>query len=144
MSAYLKHVLGRANIVPCRTIRILRPQQEWAQRQLVDELATLYPEASIALTDQPDSDPCDLLVLPFMDELSELVRDERLRERTKILPDQLVLIYGLRWRHIDLVKGDGFELVLRRNRRSCGLTHTIRRLHTTRVALRLLRGIAPR
>lgn len=62
---YLKFLLERAGGPSPRSIGILRHREEWANRQIVDELAVTWPSAELSLVGDGKLHSCDLLVVPF-------------------------------------------------------------------------------
>jgi hypothetical protein len=62
---YLKFLMERAGAQSPRSICILCHREEWANRQIVDELSVTWPLAEISLFGDEKLHSCDLLVVPF-------------------------------------------------------------------------------
>jgi hypothetical protein len=62
---YLKFLMERASGPSPRSICILCHCEEWANRQIVDELSLTWPLADVSLFGGGKLPSCDLLVVPF-------------------------------------------------------------------------------
>jgi hypothetical protein len=62
---YLKFLMERASGPSPRSICVFCHCEEWANRQIVDELGVTWPLAEISLFEGGKLHPCDLLVVPF-------------------------------------------------------------------------------
>ncbi len=62
---YLKFLMERASAPSPRSICILGHSEEWANRQIIDELTVTWPLAEKSLLWDGKLHSCDLLVVPF-------------------------------------------------------------------------------
>jgi len=62
---YLKFLMERAGGPSPRSICVLCHCEEWANRQIVDELSVTWPLAEVSLLGDRKLRSCDLLVVPF-------------------------------------------------------------------------------
>jgi hypothetical protein len=102
MSVYLAHRLQRAGVHSLRRVWVVDSQRPWFVEDLSDELAILFPNVEISLS-PPSGDECDLAVIPFMRDECDLVwRRRALRSAARSKPDLLGL-YELSKRRLELV-----------------------------------------
>jgi len=62
---YFRFLMERAGAPSPRRICILRHCEEWANRQIVDELSVTWPSAKVFMLGDEKLHSCDLLVVPF-------------------------------------------------------------------------------
>jgi len=107
MSQYLKFVLERAGAPPFPRIRILPYQEEWANRQMVDEFQAAFPGTEIALTPEAASAGPDLIVLPHMyGFLEEHPGGLDLYRKLSASRGAWVMLYGLDYRRIKVLPAE--------------------------------------
>ena len=92
---YLKFLMERASAPSPRSICVLGRSEEWANRQIIDELTVTWPMAKVFLFEGGKLHPCDLLVVPFDgDSPADAPPVD------KIICTDWVMIYGLENRRI--------------------------------------------
>ena len=62
---YFRFLMEHAGAPSPRSICILRHCEEWANRQIVDELSVTWPWAKVFMLGDEKLHSCDLLVVPF-------------------------------------------------------------------------------
>ena len=92
---YLEFLMERAGGPSPRIICVLRHGEEWANRQIVDELRVTWPLAEVSFVGNGRLRPCDLLVVPFDGD-----SPANARPLDNTLRTNWVMIYGLENRRI--------------------------------------------
>ena len=104
MSQYLKYILKRASIPLPRKITVLRFEQEWANRQIVDELKSAFNGVEVSVISRVELPMPEFIVLPYMDEfMSEVPGGVDLYRQLRSEKSSWVMTYGLRYRKIDVM-----------------------------------------
>jgi hypothetical protein len=104
MSLYLGYVLERAGAPLPRNIVVLQYDNGWANRQIKYEFESLFPDVQVSVTAQVECEQGTLLILPYMDEFYfERPGGTTLYKDICNFPSSWVMLYGLRYRKIDVM-----------------------------------------
>ena len=93
--AYLEYLIHRAGVPPPARICVVCPVEEWANRQIADELDVLWPEAAVTLVEDVKSTASDLLVIPVDGDLPSCMP-----MFNTVLDANWIIFYGLAKRQI--------------------------------------------
>ena len=145
MSQYLKYVLDRAGTPPPRKVIILRHEQEWANRQIVDEFVAVFEGVEVVvLPDGGGTVDCDLLVLPYLDDfLHEKPGGVPLYRQLRSQRGTRVMLYGLGNRKIDVMRAIEVMPYYHRCQRVFFWFRVLRRLHLFGTICRLQKWRKP-
>ena len=136
MSAYVRFVLDRAAVPPPTRIVVMTHREEWANRQIADELRSILPAATVTFETAPTVTSADLLIVPFLDDfLTETVQPVLGSDAQRLW----VMLYGLRRRSITLLQGPQLATRYRRYRRTRSVLSVLARLRLSFVLRRTAR-----
>ena len=134
MSLYLNYVLSRAGAPDPRRVVLLPYGEEWANRQIEDEFAVIFPDVPFASEARPTPAAGTLLVIPFMNSFAAEAKD--LDDYCRTLSnarDVWVMLYGLRVRAISVLPATDVPLYLRRCRRAASILRWAARFRLVRL-----------
>src|SRR5690348_14310913 len=92
---YFNFLMEHAGAPSPRKVCVVAYREEWANRQIVDELRITWASAEVCLVENPPSHSCDLLVLPFDGDTPANVS-----AIDRSLQTSWIMIYGLENRRI--------------------------------------------
>ena len=140
MSRYLKFAIERVGAGELQRIQILKREESWANRQLVDEFKFQFPDCSVRLTETVDANHGDLLVVPYMhDFFIELPGGKKMYACLRKENDSWVMLYGLDYRKILVMPTNHLMGYYKRGKRLLRMFRILRLLHVVRLVRRLRR-----
>ena len=129
MSQYLKFVLERAGAPLVTKVAVLEHEKEWVNRQIVDELHTLFEGVEVSLAPKVVADSSDLIVLPYLrDFFQDQPGGPALYRELRAIRGAWVMLYGVRHRAIEVMPADELWPYFRRCRRVSFSVRVLRRL----------------
>jgi len=130
MSQYIKFVLEYYGVPIPTKVLLLQHERDWANRQIVDEFRFLFPDIGISTIPEVGSGSFDLLVLPYMENLSdETPGGLDLYRQLRRVPAGWVMLYGLCHRQLECVPARQLERYYRARRRINRLIALAQRIH---------------
>jgi hypothetical protein len=130
MSQYIKFILDRFGVSHIRKVTVLRNEQEWVNKQIVDEFKAVLHDIDIEVTRNVDLADCDLIVLPYdKDFLEEKPGGLELYGRLSSKKGTQVMLYGLRARRIEVIPADKLLSYFNRAQQVLFNYGLLRRLH---------------
>jgi hypothetical protein len=108
----LEFLMRRAGAPPPRVVCILSHPEEWANRQLLEEIQSNWPEVNVALDGRGELTSCDLYVIPFDGD-----SPAGITQLEPSIPARWIILYGLERRRIWVLNKKQAIALVRRFRR---------------------------
>jgi len=123
-----------------QNICILPHKETWVTGQIFDEAKAIFPVANVTVAAQTDS--ADLVVIPYMDDFyREVPGGLMLYKQLQRASHTWVMLYGVGYRKIDVMPAPKALSHYQRCARTYKWLWYLRRLHLTKMAIRLLRAV---
>jgi len=120
-TSYLRFLMERAGCPEPKRIHLVSPVEEWAERQIIDEIKLTWPSAEVVAAGGMQGIPCDLVIVPFDGHVATRLPIYERNGRAN-----WVMFYGLELRRIRVFEFDDAARYLQSTQRYGRIQHILR------------------